>query len=153
MSWDIFLQTHENGEVGYFPLSFLFESFGTAVTYNNIEGNKCCIVLEYQNPDAEKYNIMPTSSVELYINIETINNVIMTSGFSVNRPPGHEDFWQGLCNILKVTSSALFWGGEGNCLAVGREETIKHLPDIMIESLGSPTIVSGHQDILRMIQS
>ncbi|AOR64707.1 hypothetical protein [Pectobacterium wasabiae] len=153
MSWDIFLQAHEDGGVGYFPLSIFFESFGTAITYSKIEGNGCCIVLEYHNPDAEKYNIVPISSAEIDIEIELIDNIQMLSAFSVNRPPGHDDFWQGLCNILKVTSSALFWGGDGNCLAVGREETIKHLPESMIEALGAPTVVSNYQDIFRMIRS
>ncbi|AFI91052.1 hypothetical protein F6Q07_04070 [Pectobacterium parmentieri] len=142
MSWDIFLQAHEDGGFGYFPLSVVFESFGTAITYSNIEGNECCIILEYQNQDAE-----------IYIEIELIDNIQMLSSFSVNRPPGHDDFWQGLCNILKITSSALFWGGDGNCLAVGREETIKHLPESMIEALGAPTVVSNYQDIFRMIRS
>ncbi|GKW26812.1 hypothetical protein PEC311524_44060 [Pectobacterium carotovorum subsp. carotovorum] len=152
MSWDIFLQTHDDGEVGYFPLSVFLDAFGDAVSSYNIEENKCSVLLEYKNPDAGKYNILPISSTEIYIDIIFIDNVPMLSGFSVNRPPGHDEFWQGLCDILKITSSALFWGGEGNCLAVGREETIKHLPTGMIESLGSPTIVSSYQDIFRMFE-
>lgn len=153
MSWDIFLQTHENGGVGYFPLSVVFDSFGDAISSSSVAGNECCILLEYKNLDVKKYDIVPVGSVEIYIEIECLDNIMMTSGFSINRPPAHDEFWQGLCNILKVTSSALFWGGEGDCLAVGREETIKHLPEIMIDSLGSPTIVSDHQDIFRMLES
>lgn len=153
MSWDIFLQTHENGGVGYFPLSVFLDAFGDAVSSYNIEDDKCSVLLEYKNQDTEKYNILPISSTEIYIDIVFFDNVPMLSGFSVNRPPAHDEFWQGLCNILKITSSALFWGGEGDCLAVGREETITHLPEIMIDSLGSPTIVSDHQDIFRMLES
>ncbi|BES85426.1 hypothetical protein PEC302107_16310 [Pectobacterium araliae] len=84
MSWDIFLQTHDDGEVGYFPLSVFLDAFGDAVSSYNIEENMCYVLLEYENPDAGKYNILPISSTEIYIDIIFIDNVPMLSGFSVN---------------------------------------------------------------------
>lgn len=147
MSFEIFLGAFNDGDIGYVPLSLIVESFGTAVVDDGQTSNECCVLLEYQ----DEYAITGKSNIRIDITPTVIDNAVMTEGFCVNNPPDNAEFWQSLCTILTLSSSALYWPGEG--IAIGNAETARHLPDDMIETLGSPTVVANETDILNLMRN
>ena len=70
----------------------------------------------------------------------------------VKGPASHPDFHAALLRLLQTTHSALFWPGN-NSLVVGQIESIQHLPEGMVESLGEPFVVTEPQQILERIRA
>lgn len=155
MSWDIFLNAHHNGENHYFPLSIVLQAFGPAITFKQINEHSCTLIMEYVNPDAEKYNICPVSDAEINQEIIVVEDEIMIAGFCVNRPPGHEDFWKSLYTVIRLAPAVLYWsaGEDEPCMAIGRAEMAHHLPQSMRDALGEPVLVGGYQDILKLLKA
>ena len=155
MSWDIYLSAHQDGEMHHFPLSVVLHAFGPAITYNQINETTCTLILEYANPDAEKYGMSPVRDVEINMDIIIAGDEIMTGGFCVNRPPSHDAFWESLYVVISHAQAVLYWGAdEGEqCMAIGRAETERHLPQGMRDALGDPVLVKGYEDILALIKS
>ena len=131
MSFDIFLGSFKNGIQNEFPLAIAENAFGRFVDRREPE----CWVLVY--PDGGRG--------DLYIDDEP-----MIAGFSVNRPPAHPAFWQGIFDILSSTTSVLFWAGSG-CV-VASKSVIPDLPQDLIDTVGTPTVVTRPEQILEIIE-
>jgi hypothetical protein len=131
MSFDIFLGCFQNGKSLKFPQDIVEKALGQYVA----ERRKNCWVLSF--PDGGRS----------FLYIDDDNQV---GDFSVNRPAASLELWQGLLDILRQTSTVLYWPG-GGCV-VGNAAVIPHLPPDMIKSLGTPIVATDTQTILDMIK-
>jgi len=69
----------------------------------------------------------------------------------VSRPTVSPELWKGLAEILKRTTSVLYWSGTP-CV-VADASVIPHLPPDMIESLGDPVVTTDRDRILELIRN
>ncbi|KAA8996931.1 hypothetical protein FJU30_19950 [Affinibrenneria salicis] len=160
MSFDIFLQSFEQGQPALFPFSIVETAFQNAIRGREIDDNRYFFALEYPVPSSgepetilmggDAYPCVVSDSADLYCTTEPGPSGPATYSFMVNRPAAHDDFWTALLKILQTTHSALFWPGD-NALVVGQAETIAHLPADMIETLGQPYLVSTARQIVERI--
>ncbi|HUK08315.1 MAG TPA: hypothetical protein VLX09_10640 [Stellaceae bacterium] len=71
--------------------------------------------------------------------------------FAVNRPPGGDHpFWPALLNLLRETSSTLYWPGAPGPI-VTDQSVGENLPPRMIKGLGPAQVVTSIEDIFRLI--
>lgn len=131
MSFDIFVGCFQNGEPAHFPRAVLDKAFGSFAERTD----RAFWRLSY--PDRGKGDLYMGDADEI-------------DGFMVNRPPASDLFWEALLDILRQTSSVLYWAGDG--AAVADPSVIAHLPESMIESLGVPTVVGTTSEILDLIK-
>lgn len=125
MSFDIFLGCFHGGEVSDFPSSVIEKAFGPFT----ITKEPTCRVLAY--PDG--------GHSELYV-----DDTPAVSDFMVARPCRSPEFLQGLFDVLRETTSILYWGQ--GCV-IADAAVIPHLPPDMLESLGEPTFAAKPDDI------
>ena len=167
MSFEIFFHSYERGEPCPFPLSEIESAFQAAIVHRESSRNGFFWRLEYpvlNRPDLPPYleingRMIPTESIavrdgsEVYITIQSgTDSSPTTDGFMVKGPATHLDFYAALLRLLQTTHSALFWPGN-NSLVVGQIESIQHLPEGMVESLGEPFVVTEPQQILERIRA
>ncbi|HTZ77335.1 MAG TPA: hypothetical protein VMC10_05490 [Stellaceae bacterium] len=129
MSFDVFLSCFQNGEPATFRRALLERAFGSIIT-------------DRSNP--EQWVLEGGSTLYLDEGDEI-------SGFSVNRPPDYDEFWQAIMETLRQTSSVFYWPG-GGCV-VANIEVAKHMPEDFIEGLGEPTVVTDPSEILELIEN
>jgi hypothetical protein len=91
MSFDIFLHCFVNGKNRGFPIFVVEDVFGEFI---ESRGSGFWILC---HPDG--------SHGDLYI-----DEGPLIEDFLVNRPPSDQAFWDGLLEVLRCTSSVLFWG-------------------------------------------
>jgi hypothetical protein len=128
MSFDIFLDCFRNGESSSFPRELLEEAFGSLV----------------EGTEGDDFWLLPDGCT---VDIDSDEDGV--SGFSVNRPPGGPEFWQGMLSILQKTTSVLYW----EVAVVGQTATITELPPGMIEAFGTPTLVRSPDEITEIIRN
>jgi hypothetical protein len=137
MSFDVFVQCHENGGFGSFPRHWLRDAFGphlveTEQTFWQVhyaETDYCYVYLTALSADAD-----------------------MIRSFTINRPCADVRFWDALASILAAGHLVLYFPG---CRAplVARPSARAHLPPSMIETLGQPICVSSGREILDEIHA
>ena len=128
MSFDIFFQCLENGDNGEFPVALFERGFRPFAEHWDADH----VFLKY--PDGGMGEIYAETAGE------TMN------GFMISHAPAHPEFWQALFELLRETSSCLFWPGGGQVIA--RSSTRDHPAPDMIEALGEPSLVSSPQQII-----
>jgi len=129
MSFDVFLSCFQAGEPATFPRALLEQAFGP-------------IIADRSNPEQW---VLEGGSV-LYV-----DDGDEVSGFLVNRPPGYDEFYEGIMEILQQTSSVFYWPG-GGCV-VANADVAKHMPEAFIEGLGEPTVVTDPSEIPELIEN
>lgn len=164
MSFDIFFNSYERGQPHSFPLSAAESAFQAAIVSREHTGSGLLWQLEYpvlHSPDVppvvqlhgREYPVVVRDCADVYLTVEIATDAQpMTDRFMVNRPAGHQDFYAALLRLLQTTHSALFWPGN-NSLVVGQLESIGHLPEGMVETLGEPFLVSEPQQIIDRIRA
>jgi hypothetical protein len=70
-------------------------------------------------------------------------------GLTITRPPDYPEFWQAIVDILRQTSSVLYWGRGA---VIADRALIPHLPTSFVEKLGAPTVTSDIKEILDLIR-
>lgn len=137
MSFEAYLACFQDGEEGYFPTTVVDEAFAPFVTGRDPEFSLWTVT----------YNDAPSilDQTDLYLNRDP-EDASRCSGVTLARPSGNPHLFDSLLKILKTTNSTVYSGGECPPM-VGRIETIAHLPPEMIETLGSPVVVSSGGEI------
>jgi hypothetical protein len=131
MSFDIFLSCFHLGNLAAFPRSIVEKAFSVDAD----ETKSTCWTVNY--PDGGS-------------GFDYIDEEVEITNFAVNRPPISPAFWEAMLDILRQTPSVLYWPGDG-CV-VADAAVIEQLPPDLIESLGTPTVVSTGAEILACIQ-
>jgi hypothetical protein len=123
MSFDIFIQSHRDGDVYWIPSSEMHRRFA-----GHIEREEPGFwSLTFNN--GQEHGEVFTDAGDL------------SNGFMVARPPHSLQFWEIIAGILRDFPCVLFWPPpKGTCPIVGRLDTISHLPAGMVEDLGVPIV-------------
>jgi hypothetical protein len=135
MSFDIYVQSYQNGASCGIPRQRVREVFGphlSEVQPNHWKlrydhANSCDIDLKSDEADGTK-----------------------VSDFSVHRPCGDERLWDALASVLTIGNLVLYF--PGGRPFVGRSSVIEHLPSDLIEALGQPLVVTSGGEIQRELQ-
>lgn len=162
MSFDIYVVAFQNGVPAAFPVDLIAEAFSEHLP-------RQALLDEPAGPWWARYPSRPITSPDDHeapgdergppAGAETLWAEITptgasedgVTGFTVNRPPLDEAFLACVLSVLRRTNSALYWPGE-NALVVGREDTLAHLPETMVESLGAPFLATTAAEIAERIQ-
>ena len=126
MSFDLFMTCFRNGEVGFFPRAAAVSAFAPIATEREpgiwrFVSNRGTLYLEDQPEIA---------------------------GLTVNRPPGGDEFWTAVVEVLRQTPSVLYWGPGG--AVVADASVVAHLPASFIESVGMPAVTTDIAEILEL---
>lgn len=164
MSFELFFNTYEHGEPCGFALEEAETAFKQAIVHSETNEGGYYWMLEYPvtalpptHPAVAQINgrTYPQEVCDrsaIYGTIHAGVGPLATSGFMVSGPAAHPDFAVALLGLLQSKHAALFWGGE-NALVVGQWETIAHLPNGMIETLGAPFLVTEPEQIAMRIKT
>lgn len=75
------------------------------------------------------------------------------SGFSVDRPPDHLEFWQIIAGILRDLPCALYWPTNNETASVmGSLDLLQHLPKDFVETLGIPFVSIDAEQIRQYVR-
>jgi hypothetical protein len=128
MSFDIFVSAFENGDERMFPCAILEKAFGSF-------------------SDMSKPTWWKVADSFAVIQVDDATEI---SGFGVNRPPGDDHpFWPALLDVLRKTSSVLYWPGGGPVIT--DQSVAAGIPARMIKALGPAKVVTSIEDIFRLI--
>lgn len=129
MSFDIFVEAFENGKPRFYPRDVLAKAFGSFCDMS----------------DPKWWNV-----ADSFAGIQ-LDDAPQVDGFGVNRPPGSDHpFWPALLNVLRETSSVLYWPGGGPVITDKSVEA--SLPRGMIKALGPPKVVTSVEEIGQLIE-
>ncbi|KAF1047860.1 MAG: hypothetical protein GAK35_00480 [Herbaspirillum frisingense] len=147
MGMELYFNVWEKGEPGQMPLADLDAAFADAIVHRETEGDEFFWRLEYAMPGPEWKTSAPRdeeltsadawTSADVYGAITEGTVPPMCNGLTFSGAPDHPAFYASLIRLLQGATSAVFWPGE-NALVIGQKESIPHLPQDMIESLGEP---------------
>jgi hypothetical protein len=128
MSFDIWISAFEDGESRMFPRAILEKAFGSFSDMSD-----------------------PTSwRVSNSFAVIGVDDAPEMNGFAINRPPGDDHpFWPALLDVLRKTSSVLYWPGGGP--AITDQSVAAGIPADMIKALGPAKVVTSIEDIFRLI--
>lgn len=128
MSFDVSLSCFQNGEPATFPRALLERAFAAFA----------------DRSDPEVWILKGGSTLDVDAGAEI-------NGFSVNRPPEYDEFWNAIMDILRQTPSVFYWP-DGGCV-IADPAVAKHLPDDFIDGLGTPTVTTDPSEILDLIMN
>ena len=135
MSFEIYISCFRDGEPSTFPRALAEKIFGS---YTTSKKDDPSWVLTFPDGDKSELNLGPEPQID---------------GFMVNRPTGSPELWNGIIEILKRTSSVLYWPGEATACVVADAAVIPHLPPDMVESIGTPVVTTDSEKIQDVIRS
>ncbi|WFP62359.1 hypothetical protein [Mesorhizobium sp. WSM4904] len=133
MSFEAYLACFEDGQEGYFPTAVVDEAFAPFITSR--DGDVWTVT----------YRDAPLDQTELYMNLNP-EDYAQCSGLTVVRPTTNTLLYDSLLKILRGTNSCVYFPGDCPPL-VARAETIPHLNQDMIETLGEPLVVLSGTEI------
>jgi hypothetical protein len=129
MSFDIFVQAFEKGKPRFYPRNVLVKAFGSFCDMS----------------DPTWWTVADSFAVI------QLNDAPEVDGFGVNRPPGDgHPLWPALLNVLRETSSVLYWPGGGPVITDTSVEAT--LPRGMIKALGPAKVATTVEEIGRLIE-
>lgn len=127
MSFDVCVTCFQNGEPATFPRALLERVFASIA----------------DRSDPELWILKGGSTL-------FVDEGAEISGFSVNRPPEYDEFWNAIMDVLRQTPSVFYWPG-GGCV-IANSAVAKHLPADLIEALGTPTVTTDPSEIPDLIR-
>lgn len=127
MSFDVWVGCFQNGELATFPRSIVERAFAA--------------IADRSDPTYWK---LADCGGRL-----AIRDQAEVRGFSVNRPPVYDEFWDAIIEVLQKTPSVLYWPGNGCVIA--DPATAKHLPSELVAAVGMPTVTNVPSEILDLI--
>jgi hypothetical protein len=132
MSFDLFVGCFRDGEKATFPRSLVDEHLGPYVTARH----PGCLTLTF---DARS---------ESYLYVDEARAIY---GFCVNRPCASSKLYEALLSLLRSDNLVLYM--PGNCPPLIANRSVGgHLPKDMVDSLGTPVILSSSDEIPKRIQ-
>ncbi len=133
MSFDMFVSCYRDGRSSTFPRKLAIELLGK---FGSSKDDSHW-VLSFPNGGWSEIYIGGTES--------------QVGGFMVTRSPDSPEFWNGLIEILKQTTSVLYW--PGGPPVVADASVIPHIPNGMIDSLGKPVVTTDSDKIRELIRN
>jgi hypothetical protein len=120
---EVFVNWFENGAPAPVPLSAVLATFGVAAGAPEEQG----FPVSYGPEDDSFVYAKADDKGEL-------------TGLMVERPCADVRLWDSILTLLRLGNGVCFWPG-GSC-AVGRVDTIRHLPSDMAADLGEPAVAA-----------
>ena len=134
MSFDIFLQHFQNGEVATWQRSVVEEIFGRYV----IDREKANGFMRVEFPDGSGSDIYTSKDDE--VDCMMFNH------------SGGQGFFDALWELANRIHGCVCWPAVGPSLVITDASTLTHLPADMIEAVGPPLIVKSGSDIIAAIE-
>lgn len=136
MGFDIHFECVERGGPGEIPIALIKNSFGP---YANFDDDNCAT---FAYPDGGRGELF------------TGKRGPTTGGFMVARPPVHPEFWRAIFELLRQTTSFLWWPGL-ETFVIANPATRDHFPKELIEGLEESILVvmSGEQILEKIRKS
>ena len=125
MSFDVWVGCFQNGDIATFPRAIVERAFAD--------------IADRSDPATWR---LADSGGTLYIGEE--------AGFAVNRPPGYDEFWEAIVDVLRQTPSVLYWPGKGCVIA--DPSVAAHLHPDLVAAVGTPTVTTDVAEILELIR-
>ncbi len=129
MSFDLFMACFQNGEVAFFPREVAVNAFAPIATK--------------REPGIWRF---VSNRGTLYLDDQPV-----TAGLTINRPPGGDEFWTAVLEVLRRTPSVLYWGPSG--AVVADASVIAQLPASFVESVGIPTVTTDIAEIHELLRN
>jgi hypothetical protein len=136
MSFDVFLNSCENGGNGSLRRQSIADAFEGALRFTKAE----CWEADFGD----------AGSCDLYVTLGANPNLV--TSFSVNRPIADVRLWDSLFRVMQLGHVVLYYPGCSKLL-VASEETAKHLPSGMADALGGVAVVRSGQEISDRIRA
>ena len=134
MSFDIFLQRFQNGEVATWQRSVVEEIFGSRV----IDSGNPHHFMRVEFPDGGGSDIYMSTDDDI-------------DGMMFNHSGG-ADFFNALWELAHRIHGWVYWPAVGPSLVITDASTLAHLPADMVGAVGSPFIVKSGADIIAAIE-
>lgn len=139
MSFDLYIQSFENGGPAGITRSAIRNAFRGALSLSEAEHNHW--QLTYGPNESCALMLLPL--VHLAEQIHSI---------TVAGPCSNHLFWQGIAELLAVGNTVLYFpGGSGPLLL--HLAVASHLPEGMLAALGQPIVVGSGVDIAHQIRA
>ena len=135
MSFDLYVQSFELGKPVGMPREFVREVFGSHLT--EVEADYWTLTFS-QNDACSVFPTVHDDSSDL------------VHGLSIGNPCDNPSLWQCLLGLLRFGNTVLYFPGGPGPLVLDALAA-SHMPFAMLESLGTPIIVSNGQDIERIV--
>ena len=135
MSFDLYIQSFENGAPAGVPKEFVRQVLGSHLT--EIE------------PDYWTITLSPEESCSVFPTVHE-DSPDLVHGLSIGNPCDNPVLWQCLYSLMGQGNSVLYFAGGPGPLVLD-PLVAGHLPYNLLESLGRPIIVSSGHDIKRIV--
>jgi hypothetical protein len=137
MSFDLYLQTFQNGKPAGIPLQAIRSAFGKYV----VELDEDFWQVQYSADESSDIFLQPLPDDEC--SIHTI---------SIHRPCKDIRLWDGLWRLLELSGAVFYYPG---CVApLARDsQAASHMPNSMRESLGDPVMASSVLEIFQTLET
>ena len=135
MSFDIYVQSFENGVPVGIPLELVRQIFGSHLT--ELEPDYWTLTFG----DSESCSVFPAVQDD---------SPHLVQSLSIGNPCDTLVLWNGLLSLLGFGNTVLHFPGCSGPLVL-EAFVAGHIPHTMLESLGSPIIVSSGQDIQHLV--
>jgi hypothetical protein len=137
MSFEICIQSFENGEPAGMPRALIREIFRG--------------YLSESEPDYWQLSFGPRDSCALFLS--PLNHATeQVHGITVERPCSDLLLWRGLIQLLANGQTVLYFPGCSGPLLI-KPSAASHMPPGLLEALGEPIVVVDEADILRHIKA
>jgi hypothetical protein len=137
MSFEVYVQAFERGEESGFPPELIRRAFGEYV--HELE------------TDFWQARFGTTESCDLFLQPATENPSLFHS-ISIHRPCTDLRLWEAVYQLLGVPGSLLYFPG-GEAPLTRDAHVAAALPPDMLESIGSPLLVTSPNELLRAVGS
>ncbi len=131
MSFDVYVQSFQNGEFAGISRERVRDAFGAHVTDTKTDFWQ----LRYDDVDSCELDLTPHAS-----------DPGMVRGFTIHRPCADHRLWDALASVLALGDVVLYFPG-GRPRLVARGSVTQHLPPSMVEALGQPVVVTTGREI------
>jgi hypothetical protein len=134
MSFDIFLQCFQDGQVATWQRSVVEEVFGGSVTDRDNDRH----FMRVEFPDG--------GGSDIYI-----DNADDMDGMMFNHSGGL-GFFDALWELANRIIGCVYWPAVGPSMVITNAATLTHLPPDMLEACGPPVIAKSGADIIAAIE-
>ena len=137
MSFDVYVQSFQNGELEGIPRERVRVAFGAYLTETE--------------PDFWQLRYDEANSCDVSLTVHATEPSVVR-GFTVHGPCADQRLWDALASILTLGDIVLYFPG-GRAPLVARSSVTEQLPPDMVEALGQPVVVTSGREIQHEIHA
>ena len=134
MSFDLFLQSFQNGKPCGIPDRVIRECFGP--------------YLRDESPDVWDIRYDELNSSTIFISRQSDGTI---TSLNVNRPCVDLRLWDALFRILMLGNVVFHFPGDSPP-SIAQPEAADHLPPEMIDAIGTPAVVTSGKDLAQLVR-